>query len=765
MANTVTILDYTNTFADWLVNTNALARENNDFAANNYVKPTGTLFLNEPTLGLQVANSAIIAGQLQVQGIGSSAFVQNNLRVSGQAFFDNPTLGLTNTGQAIFNGRISANGSNNGIVVANNALVGGSLTVGGFGAFSSNVRVATSASVGSFLNVTANTTIGTNLSVGDIAYVGNKVYTDSLDANTSIFTPRLNASQGAFVGVLQAFASVNTEILTVTQSTFTNTLQANTSVDTNALLANTAIIDTAQANTLTVTNKLDANGALNAYFNNLTTLGQLSVGGNFVLSGTTVYNSNTFVLNSGSSVGTNSQYVVNRGLSGANASIYWEEIPKTWKILNVDNGQYYRILTDEHLSNSSSLNSTLNVATSAAVSSANTFLQANVGSALASARSYTDTSNTSMRSYVDVANTSMKSYVDVANTSMKSYVDNADNSLRSYVDASDAVLSNRANGLVQTAFVNVSANGVTLTATSNTDTLTITAATANGINVLNPASKTISIGLRNSGVSSGTYGNTTSIPSVTVDSFGRITSISNNSIVVPPGTSIIANSGQLTANSSTGTVALGLATTGVSSGQYGSASQTPVITVDTFGRITSLNTVPTTGSTTTTQTFLPNAIIFANSTGFLTNTSQLLYATSNNTIIAPSILLNGTLQGGVIKNTRLESYSESVNVVNSITTTTYTIDLSASNIFDLTLNNNVTFTFSNAPSAGVLRNSTIILRQGSSGNRLATFTGARYTDGITPVLSTGVNQTDVLTFFTVDGGITYFGTFAMANVS
>ena len=322
-----------------------------------------------------------------------------------------------------------------------------------------------------------------------------------------------------------------------------------------------------------------------------------------------------------------------------------------------------------------------------------------------------------------------------------------------------------ANTGARTSFVNVSANGVTLTATSNTDTLTITAATANGINVLNPATKTISIGLRNSGVSSGTYGNTTSIPSVTVDSFGRITSISNNSIVVPPGTSIIANSGQLTANSSTGTVALGLATTGVSSGQYGSASQTPVITVDTFGRITSLNTVPTTGSTTTPQTFLPNAIIFANSTGFLTNTSQLLYATSNNTIIAPSILLNGTLQGGVIRNTRLESYSESVNVVSSITTATYTIDLSASNIFDLTLNNNVTFTFSNAPSAGILRNSTIILRQGSSGNRLATFTGARYTDGITPVLSTGANQTDVLTFFTVNGGITYFGTFAMANVS
>ena len=73
MANTVSILSYANTFGDWVTTTNQLVKENNDIAANNYVKSSGTLFLNDSLLGVQVANNAIIGGQLQVVGVGSSA--------------------------------------------------------------------------------------------------------------------------------------------------------------------------------------------------------------------------------------------------------------------------------------------------------------------------------------------------------------------------------------------------------------------------------------------------------------------------------------------------------------------------------------------------------------------------------------------------------------------------------------------------------------------------------------------------------------------
>ena len=123
------------------------------------------------------------------------------------------------------------------------------------------------------------------------------------------------------------------------------------------------------------------------------------------------------------------------------------------------------------------------------------------------------------------------------------------------------------------------------------------------------------------------------------------------------------------------------------------------------------------------------------------------------------------ITGGTIESTQLQAYTETCTTVGTVSGTTYNIDLSLSNIFDITLGNNVTFTFTNPPTSGIAKNCTIILRQDASGNRTATFTNAKYTDGSTPILSTGASQVDVLTFFTVNGGSFWFGTFAMANVS
>lgn len=92
--------------------------------------------------------------------------------------------------------------------------------------------------------------------------------------------------------------------------------------------------------------------------------------------------------------------------------------------------------------------------------------------------------------------------------------------------------------------------------------------------------------LANTAVTAGVYGGTSAIPVVTVDAQGRLTNVTNTSISIPSGTSVFANSGQLTANASTGDVLLGLADTAVSPGSYGSASNIPSITIDSKGRVT-----------------------------------------------------------------------------------------------------------------------------------------------------------------------------------
>ena len=121
--------------------------------------------------------------------------------------------------------------------------------------------------------------------------------------------------------------------------------------------------------------------------------------------------------------------------------------------------------------------------------------------------------------------------------------------------------------------------------------------------------------------------------------------------------------------------------------------------------------------------------------------------------------------GGTVDNVTFEAYREKVTTVGTVSTSTYDIDTSLSNIFDITLGNNVTFTFTNPPSSGISRPVVIILRQDGTGSRTATFTNAKYTEGQLPTLSTGAADIDVLTFFTVDAGTSWFGTFAMANVS
>ena len=526
MANTVSLISYANTFGDWVVTTNALTKENNDLSANNYFKPTGTLYLNDPNLGLQVANNAIIAGGLSVAGVGSSVYVQNNLQVDKQVYFTNTTFGLTNSGPSLFGGKISANGSETGLVVANNATINGTLSVGGLETIDGTLTIGGSTTVSNTLTVTGSTTVSNDVVItGNTSIAKNVSSNNSVvfnNSNTSTLTVHQNATIGTtlsvgsdatitgnvsanyvydngirlktYIDTANTFLQSNDFVTLTVSKNYTDTSNAsmksyvdtaNTNVtlyangivaanlitakaytDTSNSYLQTSISTAVSTSKITVSNLIDGNTA-SAWVNNLTVNNNLTTKGNFIINGATVYNSDTFTLNSNQTTGQNGYIVNNRGSSGANAVIRWNEISQYWDIRDVNNStSYSKILTANLISDSYTTTSSSGIASLTAVSSL---------------KSYVDTSNTNVILYTNgiVASnlTSAKAYTDTANTNLKSYVD---------------------------------------TTYSNATNIT---------------SGTLSVSrLPISGATAGTYGGASQVPVLVVDTTGRVTSIANTAV-------------------------------------------------------------------------------------------------------------------------------------------------------------------------------------------------------------------------------------------
>lgn len=272
---------------------------------------------------------------------------------------------------------------------------------------------------------------GTGLAVSAAATLGSGIVANTFSVGgdvTALANVFLNGAGTTLV------VSNNANILKTAQA---NTLTANTitGVGSTLTLSPTTLLITSP--TLSATNTT-------ANFNTLSTVGSVQVGGNFIITGSTVYTTNTFTIGAGLAVPTNSLFAVYRP-SAANAQIRWNESNKYFELNDVTvgtgNTNYYRILTDEFRNDSTYNGGSTNVATSNAVS----YLQGVANTANVRLQSI-ETINTNQNTSITQVNQYAAAGYAHANNAF-----NSSNLVNQYA-ASGYATANGANGLAAGAY-------------------------------------------------------------------------------------------------------------------------------------------------------------------------------------------------------------------------------------------------------------------------------------------------------------------------
>jgi hypothetical protein len=106
----------------------------------------------------------------------------------------------------------------------------------------------------------------------------------------------------------------------------------------------------------------------------------------------------------------------------------------------------------------------------------------------------------------------------------------------------------------------------------------------------------------------------------------------------------------------------------------------------------------------------------------------------------------------------LKDFSET-STTPAVSAGALTLDLETGNVFEVTLNEDVTtLALANPPAAGRAGSCTLILRQDATGGRTLAWPGSiRWPAGNPPAISVAANAADVFAFVTTDGGTTWYG--------
>lgn len=116
------------------------------------------------------------------------------------------------------------------------------------------------------------------------------------------------------------------------------------------------------------------------------------------------------------------------------------------------------------------------------------------------------------------------------------------------------------------------------------------------------------------------------------------------------------------------------------------------------------------------------------------------------------------MEDNIISRPELKDYSETKTSPSS-SSETLTLDLENSNVFEVTLTENVTTTnFNNPPATGKAGSLTLILKQdGGAGHTFVFPASVDWAGGVAPTLTTSSNAVDVLEFLTTDAGTRWYG--------
>jgi hypothetical protein len=627
MANTITALSLANTFNEWLNTTNQTVNELNSIGYANWTKPTGTIFLNDPTLGLQANSKSNFTKGVEIYGTGSSLSVENVLTViKGQVYFQNTTLGLTNSGDAIIGGILNALGPNTGLYVANTANIIGRLNVTGAATLSNTLYVSANTTLNSYLSVTQDATAN-NVFVTNTTNTKNIIYSGTLTGGTGVISigpNQINKEVGGNVGIGTAATGYRVSIAGAAPSSIPLYLSSDA---TNAYVytPNALYTGTTTAYPIAfVTNntekaRLDSSGRLGIGTQsptaNLHVIGDSIVSGNSTVNTlqsnlsvntatlTVTGNTTTNVLQANTSVNTalvTTTTLSVRNLSANNVSSNSLNISGNTISGNITSNNSITTTTLNVSGNTVTNNVTSNnITTNAITTNAITTSNITVSGTLTVTGSTVQTSDTitSATSYTfNAANpTATNAFLSVARGSQNT-ASLRWNEATDYWDFNDVantsnpyyriLTTNNVSGLTRAIAISDGGTGAKSFTTGN---------------VISYDGSTF-VSLPKQTTTTANLGSSNTITSVTLDSYGRVSAI--NAIPIQISTSQVTgldltSAGVNTTNANniiTGTLnAARLPASGVVGGVYGSTTQIPVLTIDSTGRV---NTATTTAIST-----------------------------------------------------------------------------------------------------------------------------------------------------------------------